>query len=86
MADVKISFIEKEIEVNVDLSLLTWGDLLKLQRVSSSGTSEEQAEELLNNVISRVTGKDAYDLPAVVVTQVLQAIMQRVQGGQKEKN
>lgn len=87
MADVKLTFVEREIDVRVDMAALTWGDLLALQSAASGAISEAQAQVLLAGIVSKVTGQDANELPAVAVQAVLDGIMQRVQGsGQAAKN
>lgn len=87
MADVNVTFVEKEFSVQADITALTWGDLLKLQKAVAGGVSEDEAQELLAGIISKVTGQDANELPAVAVQAVLNGLLQRVQGnGQAAKN
>lgn len=87
MGGVTINFVEQPVTIDVDLSRLTWGDLLKIQRAMGGGVDDAQAEELLNGVLSRVTGQDATELPAIAVAEVLRQVMSRVGGGgQAEKN
>lgn len=86
MGGVTVNFVEREIEINVDLSLLTWGDLLAIQRAQGGTVTEEQAESLLNTVLSKVTGQDATTLPAVAVAEVLRQVMAKVSGSSTAKN
>lgn len=82
-----VHFVEREIEINVDLSLLSWGDLLSIQKAQSGTVTEEQAETLLNTVLSKVTGQDVTSLPAVAVAEVLRQVMAQVSGaGSAQKN
>ncbi len=84
-AKVTVEFIEEPVKVQVDFSRLTWGDLLKLQRRGDTG-SEEEAERLMTDLISKLTGEDAYTLPAYVVTEIIQQVMARAQGDGAAKN
>lgn len=87
MSNVTISFVETPVTVTVDMSKLTWGDLLAIQRATAGNTSEDQAAGLINDVLTRVTGEDVEKLPATAVSEVLKAVMARVQNsGQAEKN
>ena len=86
MSGITINYVEKPVAIDVDLTLLTWGDLLKIQRAMGGGVDDQQAEELLNGVLSRVTGQDATTLPALAVSEILRSIMSRVSGRQTEKN
>lgn len=84
---VTINFVEKPLSIEVDLSLLTWGDLLRIQRAMGGAVNEVDAEEMINTVLSKVTGQDATTLPALAVADILRAVMERVQGdGKTEKN
>lgn len=78
-ASVTVEFVEEPVNVKVDFSRLTWGDLLKLQRRGDTG-SDEEAEKLMTDLISKLTGQDAYDLPAYVVAEIIQQVMARAQG------
>lgn len=86
MSGVTVNFVDTPLTIDVDLSKLTWGDLLKIQRAMGGTLAEDQAEELLNGVLSRVTGQDATGLPALAVAEVLRAVMDKVSGGKSEKN
>jgi hypothetical protein len=83
---VQIEFVETPIRVSVDMALLTWGDLLvvqRLQRQAKAGGDDDdgaEAERALNALVSKITGQDAVGLPAVVVTRVLDAIKERTAG------
>lgn len=81
---VTVEFIETPIQVQVDLSLLTWGDLLDLQRAGAS--DDVDASKLLTTLVSKVTGQDAKTLPAMVVSAISEEMMKRVNGSQREKN
>jgi hypothetical protein len=86
MGNVTVNFVEQEQTINVDMSLLTWGDLLRIQKMTVD-TNEDAAEIMLNSVLSKVLGQDVADLPATVVNEVLRAVMAKVQGGAgTEKN
>lgn len=84
-ASVTVQFIEEPVNVAVDFSRLTWGDLLRLQRRGETG-SDEEAEKLMTDLISKLTGQDAYTLPAYVVAEIIKQVMARAQGDATVKN
>lgn len=83
---VQIEFVETPIRVSVDMARLTWGDLLELQRLQrlaktdADGDAGGEAERTLNALVSKITGQDATELPAVVVSGVIEAIKERTAG------
>lgn len=81
MADVKVNLVEPQIDITVDLSKLTWGDLLNLQRVVGSQITEGQAIEMISAIVTKVTDRNANDLPAVAMQAILQAIFERAHLG-----
>ncbi len=82
---VTVEFIEDPVTVKVDFAKLTWGDLIALQKRGETG-SEEEAEQLMTGLISKLTGQDAYTLPAYVVSEIIGAVMARAQGDASAKN
>jgi hypothetical protein len=82
---VTINWIDTPLEISVDMSKLTWRDLVAIQRTPM--IDEAQAQATLETIISKVTGMDAGDLPAQAFVQLVQAMMQRANGqGDAAKN
>lgn len=74
---VQIEFVEEPIQVRVDISRLTWGDLIELQRRNAGEMSEAEAMEATNKLLAKVLGEDPTGMPAMVVAAVLQEILTR---------
>lgn len=83
---VQIEFIEEPIQVRVDISKLTWGDLLELQRRGAGDLSEAEAMETTNKLLAKVLDQDPSGMPAMVVAAVLQEIMERAGALMSAKN
>jgi len=82
---VTINWIDTPLEISVDMSKLTWRDLVAIQRTPM--IDEAQAQATLETIISKVTDMDAGDLPAQAFVQLVQAMMQRANGqGDAAKN
>ena len=82
---VTINWVEAPLEIDVDMSKLTWRDLVAIQRTPM--IDEAQAQATLEAIVSKVTGMDAADLPAQAFVQLVQAMMQRANGqGDAAKN
>lgn len=83
MANIVIDWVEEPIKVTVDMSKLTWGDVLDIQKTQASDdgrTAEEKSLEVIQRVVTKVTGIEATELPAQAFGEVLNAIMERVNG------
>lgn len=76
---VTIEFVEEPITLRVDMRLVTWGDLLDVQRLQREGGAGA-AEEVLTQLVSRITGQDARLLPAMAVAAVMEAVQERAAG------
>lgn len=74
---VQIEFVEEPIQVRVDISRLTWGDLLALQRSNTGEMSEAEAMEVTNQLLAKVLDEDPMQMPAMVVAAVLQEVLTR---------
>lgn len=72
---VEVEVVQEPISIKVDLNKVTWGKVLKIQRALGKDASEEEAEQIVTSIISDVTGQDAYELPAHVVSEVLNKII-----------
>ena len=82
---VTINWIDTPLEISVDMSKLTWRDLVAIQRTPM--IDEAQAQATLETIVSKVTDMDAGDLPAQAFVQLVQAMMQRANGqGDAAKN
>lgn len=82
---ITINWIDTPLEIDVDMSKLTWRDLVAIQRTPMM--DEGKAQEALETIVSKVTGTDSADLPAQAFVQLVQAMMQRANGqGDAAKN
>lgn len=86
MADITIKWVEPAVEIEVDMSRLTWRDLVEFQRVRDSVLDDEQRVELVTRLVSRITGQDAWELPAQVVAQIANEALTRTSLGGMAKN
>lgn len=86
MADITIKWVEPAVEIEVDMSRLTWRDLVEFQRVRDSVLDDEQRVELVTKLVSRITGQDAWELPAQVVAQIANEALTRTSLGGTAKN
>lgn len=86
MAEVKVRFIEPPVEIDVDMSRITWRDLIDLQKAQREGMDEERAVEAVTKIVSRITGQDAWELPAQVVAKVAEEMMSMAGLGGSAKN
>lgn len=86
MAEVKVRFVEPPVEIDVDMSRITWRDLIDLQKAQREGMDEERAVEVVTKIVSRITGQDAWDLPAQVVAKVAEEMMTMAGLGGAAKN
>jgi hypothetical protein len=57
-------------EIEVDFDALTWDDFMTLQ-TQGAKLSEEESQEKVNEVLSRICGQDVRKLPGRVVGTVL---------------
>lgn len=78
---INLTITEKPINypVELDFSKLTWADLLAFQK--AQGASEEEAQQMLADLVTRLTGIDAMTMPASVAIEVAGAIVDRIRGG-----
>lgn len=83
---VQIEFVEEPIQVRVDISRLTWGDLLELQRRNAGDMTEDEAMQATNKLLAKVLDQDPTGMPAMVVAAVLQEIMERAGALMSAKN
>ena len=72
---ITINWVETPLEISVDMSKLTWRDLVAIQRTPM--IDEAQAQATLETIVSKVTGTDAASLPAQAFVSLVQAMMQR---------
>ena len=74
--DVQLNFVVAHHNVDVDMSKLTWGDMRKMRQLSGKeNVSEDEAEQIMSDLVSKVTGQNADDLPSMAVGQIINAIM-----------
>ncbi len=59
------------IEVELDVDQLTWEDMKVIRRASAQGASEDDAEQALFALLTKLTGKDMRLLPLRVVNAVI---------------
>jgi hypothetical protein len=86
MADITINFVETPVTVDVDVARLTWRDLVALQKTRAAGMDEETAIETVTNLVSKVTGQDAWEMPAQVVSRIAKDLVERTSLGTSAKN
>ena len=77
---IRIEFVEEPVTIRVDMAKLTWGDLIEIQRQQGGQGTEEDAEKMLSSIITKVTGQDAYTMPAQVMTKLVAAVIDRARG------
>lgn len=76
-----IEYVENTQAIVVDLSLLTWGDMVQLMQIKRSSTAtEEDALVFMTGLVTRVTGQDAMTLPPDAVMEIMQEIGKRLNG------
>lgn len=82
---IQIEWVEDPITIKVDMSKLTWGDVVAIQKAQEGGESDAQA--ILESIVTKVTGQDAAMMPAQAFSAVVQAMMERASGaGESAKN
>lgn len=77
MAEITIKYKDEPQEVEVDMARVTWRDLIDLQKSRAAGMDEEKAIEVATGLVSKITGRDAWDLPAAVVAKILSEVLTR---------
>lgn len=75
---IDIQWIEPDITITIDMSRLTWGDL-KVIRQLQAGT-EGEAEAAIEQLVTRVTGVEATELPAQAFGAIVEKMMARANG------
>lgn len=82
--EVEVEFVKTKHKVRIDMSKLTWGDTLMMQKkqklVEEGAITDDEATEFLNKIIKKVTGEDANELPANVVQKVMEAFNPQAKG------
>lgn len=86
MADITIKWVEPAVEIEVDMSRLTWRDLVEFQKARNTEMDDEQRVQLVTQLVSRITGQDAWDLPAQVVAKIANEALARTSLGAEAKN
>lgn len=88
MSDIALTITERPLEmaVELDFSLLSYRDLLAFQEAQRNSPNDAATQELIAGLVSKVTGKDALDLPAIVYLRVADAVVDRLQGSTSAKN
>ena len=83
---ISIEWVEEPITIKVDMSRLTWGDVVAIQKAQEGGESDAQA--ILEGIVTKVTGQDAATMPAQAFSAVVTAMMERANGtgGDTAKN
>ena len=73
-------------EITIDWNEFTWGDLLKV----SEAKTEDARTEVMEALISKLTGEDITSLPAVAVVEITTRLGQQLNlptgGGPEAKN
>jgi hypothetical protein len=78
---VNLTVNEKEtsVDVSIDWSLLTWRDLLAFNKAQESA-DDEGKQMLVASLVTKLTGQDALDLPALVAFQLATLVVDRLTG------
>lgn len=75
--ELVITSVKRKTEIEIDFSLLTWGDALLMQKAARAGDADDEAmETMLTEVVSKVIGQDATQLPARVISKVVEQLME----------
>lgn len=77
MADITITWVEAPIDIEVDMSRVTWRDLVQLQKAQEAGMDEDKAIETITNLVTKITGKDAWEMPAQAVAHIAKELVNR---------
>jgi hypothetical protein len=84
-----IEYVESTQAIRVDLSLLTWGDMVQLMNIKRSSTAtDEDVMLFMSGLVGRVTSQDAMSLPPDAVMEIIKEIGKRLNGngGASAKN
>jgi len=76
---ISIEWVEEPIAVKIDMSKLTWGDVVAIQQAQAN--NESDAQVILESIVTKVTGQDATTMPAQAFSAVVAAMMERAAGG-----
>lgn len=78
---VNLTVDEKEttVDVSIDWSLLTWRDLLEFNKAQESA-DDDAKQRLVASLVSKLTGQDALDLPALVALRLANLVVDRLTG------
>lgn len=86
MADITIKWVEAPVEIEVDMARVTWRDLVQLQKAQEAGMDEDKAIEVVSNLVTKITGQDAWEMPAQVVARIAKELVDRTSLGGEAKN
>lgn len=86
MADITIKWKESPVEIEIDMARVTWRDLVQLQKAQSAGMDEDKAIETVTNLVTKIAGQDAWEMPAQVVAQIARELVNRTSLGGEAKN
>lgn len=76
----------KPLAVELDLDALSFGDALRLMQLQDNSNSEEALLEMMD-IISKLIGQDARELPLRHVQAIMEAVMEAIKAGSgAEKN
>jgi hypothetical protein len=76
----------KPIEIAIDLDALSFGDALQLMKLQNNA-NDENALLAMMDIISKLIGQDARQLPLRHVQAIMESVMDAIKaGGNDEKN
>lgn len=78
---VQIEYVDTPVTVQVDFSRLTFGDYLRLRKVQGGSMTDDEAEAMIVELVSKLTGQNALDLPGMAVNAILAELGQRATMG-----
>lgn len=76
---LNVTEMESTVDVTLDWTKLTWRDLLDFNKAQVSASDDEK-QQLVSNLVSKLAGVDALDLPALVALQLANLVVERITG------
>lgn len=91
LPEIKFIFkqVEKPIEIELDLDALTWEDNLKFGQIQAKNDSGEMTDEeafaALNELLTKITGRDVAKMPSRHVSAIITQIATMTNGEAEER-
>lgn len=78
-----INEIQPTTEVDLDWSKFSWGDLLAFTEAQETASPQE-LQAIIAGLVSKLIGKDATQLPAMVAMPLIEFVTKRLTGNAPE--